>query len=190
LIDGIVYISSPVRLLPHGRPHNHLNTWIGTYEAATIGVIASDNATVRLGADEEPQPDVLLMIEPSRGGVARIAADGYLEGAPELAGEVAASSTSIDLHRKLRAYQRSGVREYIVWRVRDGALDWFVLREGAYVPLAPGEDGLLRSATFPGLWLDPAALLRGDLARVLAVVQEGCRTPEHAAFVAKLAADS
>ena len=127
------------------------------------------------------------MIEPGQGGQALVSDDDYVEGAPELVAEVSASSVSIDLNSKLRAYQRNGVREYIVWRVRDSAVDWFVLRDDTFVPLTPSDDGLLRSLTFPGLWLDTAALVSGELARVLAVVQEGCRGEDHIAFVAKLA---
>jgi hypothetical protein len=100
--------------------------------------------------------------------------------------EVAASSVSYDLHGRLRAYANNGVREYLVWRVLDGQLDWFVLRGKRYKAIKPSEDGTLRSTVFPGLWLDPAALLRGDLATVLAVVQRGLETPEHAAFKAEL----
>ena len=120
-----------------------------------------------------PQPDAYLMIEPERGGQARISEDDYVEGAPELVAEIAASSVSYDLGKKLHAYRRNGVKEYIVWRVQDREIDWFVLREGRYEPLAPGPDGVLRSEAFPGLWLDPAALLRGDLAAVLATVRQG-----------------
>jgi hypothetical protein len=43
-----------------------------------------------------------------------------------------------------------------------------------------------RSAVSPGRWLEPAALLRGDLATVLALVQQGLASPEHAEFVARL----
>ena len=42
-------------------------------------------------------------------------------------------------------------------------------------------------AVYPGLWLDPAALLRGDLARVLTIVQQGLIAPEDADFVSRLA---
>ena len=94
-------------------------------------------------------------------------------GEPELVAEVAASTASYDLHDKLRAYQRNGVREYVVWRVLDRAIDWFVLRDDRYEPLALTSAGCYRSQVFPGLWLDPTALIRGDLARVLAVVQQG-----------------
>jgi Uma2 family endonuclease len=186
LLEGEVYVSSPVRHRQHGKPHGQVMTWIGTYTAGTPGVEAGDNGSVRLDLDNEPQPDVYLMIEPERGGQARISEDDYIEDAPELVAEVAASSVSYDLGKKLHVYRRNEVREYIVWRVQDRAVDWFVLRDGIYQPLAPGADGLLRSEVFPGLWLDPAALLRGDLATVLAVVQQGLASPEHAEFVARL----
>jgi hypothetical protein len=77
------------------------------------------------------------------------------------------------------------VKEYLVWRVRDQAIDWFVLRQGQYRPL-PLADGLYRSEVFPGLWLDPAALTRFDLATVLQVLQRGAASAEHAAFVTRL----
>ena len=187
LIEGVVYMPSPVRLNRHGRPQRHISNWLGHYEAATPGVDGADNSTVRLDLDNEPQPDALLFIDPARGGQARISADDYLEGAPELVAEVASSSASYDLHVKLHVYRRSGVREYLVWRVLDGQIDWFVLREGQYEALAPGSDGILKSTIFPGLWLDPSALLRGDLARVLVVLDQGVHSAEHAEFVARLA---
>ena len=119
LIEGVVYVPSPVRHRYHGHQHTHLISWLGQYEAHTPGVEASDNVTVRLDLDNEPQPDALLFIDPACGGHALIDADGYIEGAPELVAEVASSSASYDLHAKLRVYRRNGVREYIVWRVLD-----------------------------------------------------------------------
>ena len=186
LIEGVVYMPSPVRYHGHGRPHVHMSMWIGVYESATPGTGAGDNPTARLDLANEPQPDVLLLIDASCGGQSRISPDDYIEGAPELAGEVAASSVSYDLHDKLEAYRRNGVQEYVVWRVLDREIDWFVLRGGRYERLAADADGILRSTVFPGLWLDAAALVRGDTARVLAVVQQGIASPEHAAFVASL----
>ena len=186
LIEGEVYVGSPVRHRQHSKPHGQLMTWLGTYTASTPGTDLGDNGSIRLDLDNEPQPDVFLMIEHERGGQARIDEDDYVEGAPELVAEIAASSVSYDLGKKLHVYRRNGVREYVVWRVQDRAIDWFVLREGRFDPLAPAEDGLIRSTVFPGLWLDPAALLRGDLATVLAVVQQGLTSPEHADFVVRL----
>ena len=142
------------------------------------GVRVGDNATVRLDLDNEPQPDAVMFIEPARGGQVRISEGGYIDGAPELvAQEFLSCSVSIDSHSKFRVYRRNQVRGDLVWRVQDRAIDWFVLREGDYQRLTPGGDGVLRSEVFPGLRLDPAALLRGDLAAVLQVLQQGLQTP-------------
>jgi hypothetical protein len=178
---------SPVRFDAHGEQHFNLMTWAGTYRVHTTGVRGGDNVTVRLDLDNEPQPDICLIIDPARGGAVRIDADGYIAGAPEFVAEVAASSVSYDLGPKLTAYRRNGVREYLVWRVQDAAIDWFVLREGRYDRLSPGPDGVNRSEVLPGLWLDAAALLRGDLARVHAVLHQGLADPAHTAFATRLA---
>src|SRR5262249_50398042 len=127
LIEGVVYMPSPVRMPQHAEPHAQLIIWLGQYMIGTPGVRVGDNSTVRLDLDNEPQPDVLVFIDPARGGQARIDADGYMEGAPELVAEVTASSASYDLHDKLHVYRRNGVREYIVWRVLEQEIDWFVL---------------------------------------------------------------
>jgi hypothetical protein len=72
-------------------------------------VIPSDNATVRLDLDNEPQPDLLLGLPIAAGGALRLSTDGgYFEGPPELVIEVAASSTSYDLNQKKGAYRRNG----------------------------------------------------------------------------------
>ena len=188
LIEGVVYMPSPVRFASHAQPHGAVLTWLGTYCAYTPGVQAADNATVRLDLDNEPQPDALLRIEPEAGGRSRLSADDYVEGPPELIVEIAASSASYDLHDKMRAYRRNGVQEYLVWRIYEKHLDWFVLADDAYRPLAPDASGLLHSQVFPGLRLAVEALLAGDVARVLAMLQQGVGTPEHAGFVERLQA--
>ncbi len=186
LIEGVVYMPSPVRFHHHARPHALLMGWLIHYEAETPGVLTADNSTARLDLDNEPQPDAVLLIDPACGGQARISEDDYIEDAPELVVEVASSSVSIDLATKLHVYRRNGVREYVVWRVLDQEIDWFVLRAGQYERLPRRADGVLCSEIFPGLWLDVAAVLRGDVAGVLAAVQRGLRSPEHDAFVARL----
>jgi len=185
LIEGVVYLPSPVRLALHGRPHGRLMGWLGTYEAETPGVECADNATLRLDNDNEPQPDALLRILPEHGGLSSTD-DDYLMGPVELVAEVSGSTASYDLHDKLNAYRRSGVLEYVVWRVQDGAIDWFVLTEGRYDRLTADEAGVLKSPTFPGLWLDAPALLRGDLAAVLRTLRSGCGGEEHASFASRL----
>jgi Uma2 family endonuclease len=123
---------------------------------------------------------------PECGGQARLDKKGYLQGAPELAIEVAASSASLDVREKLASYRRAGVREYLVWRTEDEAVDWWALEEDEYRPLVADAKGVLRSKVFPGLWLDPQALLAGDGARLMAKLQEGLQSAEHAAFAAEL----
>lgn len=185
LVEGVVFVSSAVRYW-HGSSHAAMVAWLGYYAADTPGVLVCDNATVRLDLDNEPQPDALMMIEPARGGQARFDSDGYISGAPELVAEVGASSSSIDLNTKLRVYRRNGVLEYIVWRVLEGAIDWFVLKESQYERLTLSTEGWYQSRVFPGLCLDPAALVRSDLRTVLNVLQQSLAGAENAEFVARL----
>ena len=186
LIEGEVYMPSPVRHKRHSHPHTRLVTWLGNYETDTPGVEAGDNGSIRLDLDNEPQPDGYLIILPGSAGQVRISDDDYVEGAPELVAEVGASSVSIDLGKKLDAYRRNGVCEYIVWRVLDRQVDWYVNRDGRFVPLPPSADGIVRSEVFPGLWLDVAALVRRDGKAVQAALQQGLDSPSHAEFVAQL----
>jgi hypothetical protein len=187
LVEGVVVMASPVRFNVHAEQHAYLISWTAIYLVGTPGVRLGGDATVRLDVDNEPQPDVCLLIDPARGGKAKIDEDGYIEGAPEFVAEVAASTVSQDLGPKLNAYRRNGVNEYLVWRAQDAAIDWFIFHEGRFDRLLPDADGVTRSVVFPGLWLDMAALLAGDLARVHAVLRDGLAHPTHAAFAASLA---
>lgn len=180
-------MASPLRFEPHAEPHGDLIIWLGTYKVATPGVRLGDNPTVHLDMDNEPQPDAVLLIDAGARGQSFIGEDGYIEGAPELVAEIAASSAAIDLGDKKRAYRRNRVREYLVWQVFDQRIDWFSLDDGDYTNIPLGEDGVIRSQVFPGLWLDSAALLQGDMAEVLTVLQAGVASAEHQAFVQKLA---
>lgn len=186
LIEGVVYMPSPVRVNSHGKPHALVIGWLSHYCVATPGVDFADNTTVRLDPDNEPQPDAMLLLTEAAGGRTHISEDDYLEGAPELIVEVAASSASYDLHDKLKVYRRNGVQEYIVWRVYDRQIDWFRLEAEQYIRVQPDAEGIIQSRVFPGLRLAVAALLSGDLARVLAELQTGLASPEHAAFVERL----
>ena len=179
---------SPTRSGSHARPHATLVGWLFTYVASTPGVQLNDNPTIRLDLDNEPQPDVALLIDPDAGGQARVGEDDYIEGAPELVAEIAASSASYDLHDKLHAYRRNGVREYLVWRTLDRGFDWFELVDGVYRPRQPDASGLVHSQVFPGLRLAVDALLRGDLPAVVEAQQDALSEAAHAAFVERLRA--
>jgi len=181
LVEGVVYImASPLRIKSHGEPHGNLIGWLWNYKTATPGVVMGIEPTVRLDPDNELQPDAVLFIP---GRQALISEDDYIQGAPELVIEVAASSAAIDLHDKKRTYRRNGVQEYIVWRTLDNQLDWFSLQADEYVSLPTDEQGIIRSQVFPGLWLAVPALLSGEMATVLSVLQAGLAATEHQEFI-------
>lgn len=186
LIEGVVYMPSPVHFENHSEPHANIIGWLVAYRAATPGVRLGDNATVRLDLDNEFQPDALLRLDSALGGTSRVSDDDYIEGPPELIVEIAASSASYDLHDKLKVYRRNGVQEYLVWRVYDEELDWFRLSEDEYLPLSPDAEGIIHSQVFPGLRLAATALLDGDLPTVLAAQNRGLESAEYAAFVEQL----
>jgi Uma2 family endonuclease len=186
LIGGVVYMPSPQKP-QHGRRNLRLIVWLDEYEAATPGVEVYENTTAILGEYSEPQPDAFLIVLPTKGGRVRVNKDGYLQGTPELIAETASTTESYDLHSKKDDYERAGVKEYVVVALRQRRVFWFIRRRGKFKPLKPGADGILRSEAFPGLWLDPEAMLRGDRSRLSTVLQQGLSSPEHAAWVARLA---
>ena len=170
LINGVVYMASPVRLTQHGQPVRMLSTWLGVYQSHRPELVGGDDVTVIFADDEKVQPDLVLMLPPERGGRARVGEDGYVHGPPELVVEVAASTANLDATTKANTYFAAGVGEYLLWRTEEGRIEWFERTPDAYRPIPPGDDGLIESRLFPGLKLDAAALLRGDLAAVLRAV--------------------
>jgi Uma2 family endonuclease len=181
-----VYMPSPQKV-PHSKAQQLVARWLDEYAEATPGTEALLNNTQILGPDSEPEPDACLFIAPEYGGQVYADADEYLNGAPELIVEVSSSTESIDLHRKKRDYQKAGVREYVVLALRTQQVFWFVRQRGTYREVPLPSDGLFHSRVFPGLWLDAEAMLHNRRQRVLAALRRGLATPEHAAFVAKLA---
>lgn len=182
LIEGVVYVASPLRFNGHAEPHTWAVTWLSIYQIATANTRLGIEPTVRLDQDNELQPDAVLLIDPTAGGQVSISEDDYLEGAPELVVEIAASSAAIDLHSKKHVYRRNGVQEYIVWQIFEKQLDWFHLEAGQYEPLTGDDQGIVQSKLFPGLWLATSALLQGEMQQVLAVLQSGLQSPEHEQF--------
>jgi Uma2 family endonuclease len=186
LIDGVVHMPSPVGRA-HGKAHVPIILWLDRYAENTPGTEVLDNTSTVLGRKSEPQPDALLRILPECGGRTRDQR-GLIAGAPELIVEVAQATRYVDLGPKRLDYERAGVREYIVRALDPDEVLWHVWRRGRLRTLPLGPDGLYRSETFPGLWLNPRALLAGDRPQLRAVLDQGLATPEHAAFVARLAA--
>jgi Uma2 family endonuclease len=186
LIGGIVYMTSPQKVR-HGYHHRHLAGLTNEYVEATPGVEGCVGSTAILGPDAEPQPDTYLYILPACGGQSAVDLNGYLTGAPAWVGEISDSTESIDLHRKKRDYEKAGVREYMVAAGRTAELFWFIRRRGKFKPLLPGSDRIIRSEVFPGFWLHREAFLNRDGKRLMAVLRQGLTSPQHAAFVEKLA---
>jgi Uma2 family endonuclease len=172
LVNGVVYVPSPARWGKHGKHQTIVQWWLGSYVVDHPEIGVGDNDTVYLSPDDEVQPDAFLFRLSGPNAGARVTDEGYIEGAPELVVEVAASSASYDLHDKKEAYRRAGVLEYIAWRVEDGTIDWFRLVKSEYVLIHPDADGMIESNVFPGLRLDVAAMLSGDRARVLAALRK------------------
>ena len=192
LVGGVVYVDDmSVRVREHGSPANAVNGWLYVYHAATPGTESATDCTTRLHVRGVPQPDALLRILPGYGGRTRTTPDGLIAGGPELVCEIGASTAARDAGPKRDDYRAAGVREYLLWRTEAETVDWYALRgegDGArYEPL-PDEGGVYKSEAFPGLWLDRAALLRRDAAAVLATLNAGLASPDHAAFAARLAA--
>jgi hypothetical protein len=184
LIGGIVYMPSPV-WPEHGDNESDLGAWIATYRIATPGTASGHNTTTLLLGDT-PQPDINLRILREYGGASWVERK-RLRGAAELIAEVCITSADYDLHVKYDLYEKAGVQEYIALLLEKREIRWHVLEDGRYNLLSPDADGIWRSRVFPGLWLDGQALLKRDMQSVLAVLQQGLRTPEHQAFVEKLA---
>ena len=185
--NGKEMIVPPISAGGHSQPHASLITWLGSYAAFTEGVAAlSPITTILPSRTTGLEPDAVIRILPESGGGSTIGGDGFLHGTPELLAEISFTSGSRDFGKKYDAYEAEGVPEYLIWRTAEKEVHWFALKRKKYVALEPHSDGTLRSGQFPGLWLDVPALLAGDMAKVLATLQQGIASPEHAAFVSKL----
>jgi Uma2 family endonuclease len=186
LVGGVVVMPSPVGNR-HGIIGANAITWLGVYKIRTPGAQAAVKATTILGDGGEVQPDGWLRILPAKGGQTRDVGK-YVAGAPELIIEVADSSKSIDLGSKLAEYERAGALEYVVFTLDLDEVFWHERRGDRLIRVDPDPDGVYRSKAFPGLWLDPASLFADDSLAMLASLDRGLASREHAEFVALLAA--
>jgi len=183
LLRGIVHRPPPpVHPEHHGGPHADLILWLGLFRIATPGGQVFDNSTLRLGPLNRPQPDAVLVVTGRGKGFPMMGPDGYLVGAPQLAAEVAASSARLDRGLKFDIYREQGISEYLIWFTLDRTIEWYRQSDEQYARLPPGEDGIIRSQVFPGLWLDPHALVSREMARVVDVARQGLDSAEYAAF--------
>lgn len=181
LVGGVVFMDFPV-FEGHGGGDSNLAGWLFHYRRFTPGLRGVTNVSTILGEDSEVQPDLQLRIVESLGGQARVEG-GYVVGAPELVVEVGHSSKFKDLGPKKDDYEKAGVLEYLFVGIEPDEVRWFVLRNGKFEEMPGGADGIYRSKVFPGLWLDPKALFAEDLNGLIAALERGLATPEHAESV-------
>ncbi len=166
LVEGVVYMPSPIKVEGYADAQALLMEWLAAYTLGLPGLRHTGPGTVLLDDQNEPEPDAMLFrMRDDRFH------DGYLKGAPELVVEIANTSASRDLHQKKAAYERNGVGEYIVWRVAEGAIDWFRLEGASYVLVLPDSNGLIESVQFEGLRLSVQGALSMDRAAVVGGVQ-------------------
>ena len=199
LIERKVYVASP-SAGGHSGPHFNIAFPLGLYRSETPGLTGGIDQTTRLAESGEVQPDLFLRIRLDHGG--RVGTwnlvdgeqvpagdDGdYLDAGPEFVLEVSRSSLGRDRGPKRRDYVRGGVREYVIADVRGRRLIRYDLAENPDEPTPAPPDGVLKSRAMPGLWLNAPALFADDFIAVRRTCEAGLATPEHAAFVAKLAA--
>lgn len=185
LVGGVVSMPSPLGY-EHGRRDSDVSDWLGHYKRFTRGVEKAHNATTQFDDYGEPQPDIQLRLPEELGGQSRIEG-GYVVGGPELVVEVSKTTRNHDLGDKKADYERAGVREYLFVGLDPQEVRWFQRAEGRFVDLPPGPDGVLRSEVFPGLWFDPRAFFAEDMEGIIATLERGLATPEHAEFVGRLA---
>jgi Uma2 family endonuclease len=185
LIKGVVRMPSPVST-EHGDQDFGISGWLWYYSAFTPGT-QGNNASTSLMLDDAPQPDSHLRIVSKAGGRSRRKGK-YLQGPLELVAEVSRASAEYDLDDKLELYQKAGVLEYLVILVDAREIRWHYRHGKAFKLMPAPADGIWRSRVFPGLWLNGPAFLAGAMPKVLATLQEGLQSPQHAAFAAKLSA--
>lgn len=186
LIEGRVYMNAAaLRWDWRAEPHTLAIFAMSMYSAFTTGVRCGSEPSVRMEPLSMPQPDVVLRIAEECGGRSRIE-QGYVVGGPEFVTEISASTEKHDLGIKKELYLRAGIQEYLNWSVLEERIVLFRWESGNYLELTPGADGILKSQVLPGLWFDPAAMIRGDKMRVMEVLHLGLQSPEHQEFVLEL----
>ncbi|MFT3878951.1 MAG: Uma2 family endonuclease [Gemmatales bacterium] len=186
LIEGIVHMPSPMRFVQHANPQTCINGWLFCYSSQTPGVRNGGSATLKIDTENEFEPDGMLFYDQ---GQLVIADDGYLEGVPELVVEVSASTISVDSKEKFRVYEKQGVKEYLLWNTQADTITWFARNKNKFVAMKPNRAGIIQSKTFPGLWLDVAAMLEGDLTQVMKTLNEGLTSGPHVKYVKRFERD-
>lgn len=166
LVRGRVKMPSPVRFAQHSKPQGNLYYWLRTYSLRVGNVECGVEATVKLDARNQVQPDVVML---KVNGQCSVDDSDYIVGAPEFVGEVAASSDARDSTTKCNLYQEFKAKEYLIWKTVEQEVCWYRLVDDRYQRILP-VNSVLRSVEFDGLCLDVTALIEGDINQVLSTL--------------------
>lgn len=170
-VNGEVVPMSPVSD-EHQLVASFLLTLLKHYvEHHALGVVLYEPFQMKTGPDLPGRsPDVLFVAEEHRARIHRT----VLEGPADLVIEVISpESRGRDRGEKFYEYEQGGVMEY--WLIdpqRKQAEFHRRGEDGIYKSVPIAADGVFRSETLPGLWLDVAWLWQRPLPKLLDVLKQ------------------
>jgi Uma2 family endonuclease len=168
LLHGYIYKAVPDTAQSDALTHLVHFLLQGYADAKDAGRVTGSRFAYRLTERDAPEPDVAFVSKARLGTVERL---GGRE-APDIAVEVVSrDSRGRDYGRKLRLYERAGVREYWLLDPLRGEVHFYRLQDGKFVE-APGEAGIYRSLALPGFWVRVEWLLADPAPRAFACLQE------------------
>lgn len=148
LIDGELFVT-PAPTTRHQRVVGRVYRRLAAYGDVHGGDALLAPTAVRLSDRDVPEPDVLFVTAEHLGRVG----ERYVEGPPDVVVEVSSPSTRrLDLVRKRRLYERSGVAEYWFVDLDADRVEVYLLGGGRYgVPAIIEREGMLVSSVLNGL---------------------------------------
>ena len=137
LIEGVVYVPSPVRQMHHGEPHSDLVGWLFVYKAGTPGVATGDNSTLLLDLDNAPQPDGLLFRQTGTWRPGQDQRRWLYRERPRSRSRDRREQCQLRFARQAQCLSAQRRARICRPSVLDGQVDWFVLKEGRFEAWRP-----------------------------------------------------
>ena len=163
LIDGVAYDMSPAPTIKHQNIAGGLYSLLREKLKGKTCQPFIAPVDVVLSAVDVVQPDVIVVCDPTK------ITERNIQGPPDWVAEVLSPSTARkDLREKKALFERSGVKEYVVFDPLNGLVQRFVLTDGAY-----GAGQILDRQENLELGFMPGEFL--PLAEVFGLTQQGVR---------------
>ena len=156
-----------------------LSMCINHYRIRTVGLFCCANAGVKFG-DELLITDLIVVI--GHGNRKQCEADfekNYFVGPPNFIVEVHDDLKPNQAKQRKQLYASSGVQEYLVLNEELIKIEWNRLTNGKFKTIKPDKEGLIKSASLPGLWISIPALKKRDFMAVIASIDHGLTRREH-----------